>query len=65
MNTTDLPAALDLPAAAKLLGVGRTLAYELVRNGEWPTPVFRVGKLIRVPTRPLLDLLDGNVGPAN
>jgi len=64
MTSSDLPAVLDLPAAARLLGVGRTLAYELVRNGEWPTPIIRIGKLIRVPTRPLLDLLEGNVGPA-
>jgi len=53
----NLPAVLDVPAAADLLGVGRTLAYELVRTGRWPTPVIRVGRLIKVPTKPLLDLL--------
>jgi excisionase family DNA binding protein len=64
MGSSDLPAVLDLPAAARLLGIGRTTAYELVRNGEWPTPIIRLGKQIKVPTRPLLDLLDGHVGPA-
>jgi excisionase family DNA binding protein len=50
-------AVLDLPEAARLLGVGRTLAYQLVRDGQWPTPVVRVGRLIKIPTRPLLDFL--------
>ncbi len=53
----QLPPVLDLPTAARLLGVGRTAAYKLVRENQWPTPVFRVGKLIRVPTAPLLELL--------
>jgi hypothetical protein len=42
--------------AASLLGIGRTLAYALVRAGHWPTPVVRVGHLIRVPTAALLAL---------
>jgi hypothetical protein len=54
-----LPATLDVITAAGLLGIGRTLAYQLVRTGGWPTPLIRLGKAIRVPTRPLLDLLDG------
>ncbi|MGH8890469.1 MAG: helix-turn-helix transcriptional regulator [Acidothermaceae bacterium] len=54
-----MPAVLDLMQAAALLGLGRTTAYRLVHDGEWPTPVFRLGRLIRVPTRPLLDLLAG------
>jgi excisionase family DNA binding protein len=53
----DLPAVIDVPTAASLLGIGRTVAYELIRTGEWPTPVFRLGKLIRIPTAPLLELL--------
>jgi len=52
-----LPAAVDLATAAGVLGVGRTCAYELVRTGAWPTPVLRVGRLIRIPTAPLLELL--------
>lgn len=52
-----LPAVVDLPTAARVLGVGRSVAYELVRAGEWPTPVIRVGKLIRVPVAPLAALL--------
>jgi excisionase family DNA binding protein len=51
------PRMLDLLQAARLLGIGRTLAYELVRTGEWPTPVIRVGRLIRIPSGPLTELL--------
>jgi hypothetical protein len=53
----DLPAVLDVPQAARLLGIGRTLAYELVRTDQWPTPVLRVGRLIKIPSRPLLELV--------
>ena len=52
-----LPPVIDLPTAARALGIGRTVAYRLVRDGEWPTPVLRLGGTIRVPTAPLLALL--------
>ena len=52
-----LPPVVDVPTAAAVLGVGRSAAYELIRCGTWPTPVLRLGKLIRVPTAPLLELL--------
>ena len=56
-DIASLPQVLDLPTAAQLLGVGRSCAYELVRRGEWPTPVLRLGKLIRIPKAPLLALI--------
>jgi excisionase family DNA binding protein len=56
-----LPAVLDLAAAAALLGVGRTTAYKLVHDGQWPTPVLRLGRLIKIPTQPLLELLAGTI----
>ena len=52
-----LPPVLDVPTAAKVLGIGRSLAYDLVRRGDWPTPVLHVGKLIKIPSAPLLALL--------
>jgi hypothetical protein len=55
-----LPALLDVPDAARVLGIGRSLAYELVRRGEWPTEVLRIGKLIKIPSAPLLRLLQGD-----
>jgi excisionase family DNA binding protein len=57
-----LPAVLDLVQAAALLGLGRTTAYRLVHDGQWPTPVLRLGRQIKIPTQPLLDLLAGR-GP--
>jgi excisionase family DNA binding protein len=50
-------AVFDLLEAARLLGVGRTLAYQSVRDGQWPTPVVRMGRLIKIPKKPLLDFL--------
>jgi hypothetical protein len=55
-----LPAVLDLVQAAALLGVGRTTAYRLVHGEQWPTPVLRLGRLIKIPTQPLLELLAGD-----
>lgn len=52
-----LPAVVDLETAARALGLGRSAAYELVRTGSWPTPVLRLGRLIKVPSAPLLELL--------
>ncbi len=34
------PVVVDLPTAARVLGLGRNTAYELVRSGAWPTPVL-------------------------
>lgn len=53
----SLPVSVDLPTAARALGVGRTAAYELVRQGTWPTPVIRLGRLILIPRAYLLGLL--------
>ncbi len=53
-----LPPVLDVPTAAKVLGIGRSLAYDLVRRGDWPTPVLRVGKLIKIPREPLIRLIE-------
>ena len=50
-------AVVDLVTAAKWLGIGRTVAYQLVRQGRWPSPVLRLGHQIKVPTGPLLELL--------
>jgi predicted DNA-binding transcriptional regulator AlpA len=46
-----------MPTAAAILGIGRTAAYKLIRLGNWPTPILRLGKLIRVPSAPLFDLV--------
>jgi excisionase family DNA binding protein len=53
-NTT---ATMSVEEAAELLGIGRTLAYRLATRNELPTPVVRIGRTLRVPTAPLLELL--------
>jgi len=53
----SVPPVVDVPTAAAMLGIGRTAAYELIRLGKWPTPVLRLGKLIRIPSAPLLELI--------
>lgn len=53
----SLPAVVDVVTAAEVLGIGRTVAYELVRTGRFPTPVLRVGRQIKIPTAFLLELL--------
>lgn len=60
MSTDDLralPPVLDVPTAGRLLGLGRSAAYELVQADRWPTPVVRLGRRLRIPTAPLLALL--------
>ena len=42
------PATLSIDEAAHILGIGRTLAYELARQGEFPG-LLRIGqKRLRV-----------------
>jgi hypothetical protein len=56
-DLTTLPPVLDVATAGRLLGLGRSAAYELVHAGTWPTPVLRLGRRWRIPTAPLLTLL--------
>jgi predicted DNA-binding transcriptional regulator AlpA len=60
-----LPPTLAVEAAGHILGCGRSLAYDLVRRGEFPCRVLRVGRLYRIPTADLLDVLGVHpAGPA-
>lgn len=64
-----LPAVVDVPTAARALGIGTTLAYELAKAGEFPCSVLRLGRLYRVPRAGLLEVLGvrpdvGETGPA-
>ena len=40
----DRDRLLSVDEAARALGIGRTLAYELIRNDRWPTAVVRIGR---------------------
>ena len=58
-----LGAATDLPTAAAIFGLGRTQAYQLAKDGLFPVPVLRIGKLYRIPIAPILALLQISDGP--
>jgi hypothetical protein len=58
-----LGAATDLVTAAAILGIGRTTAHALVRAGEFPVPVIRIGHRYRVPVAPILGLLGLDPSP--
>lgn len=45
---------MDVEPAARLCGIGRSHAYDLVRRGEFIVPVVRFGRRVKVPTRALL-----------
>jgi hypothetical protein len=53
----SLPPVVDLMTAARLLGIGRTKAYELVRSDRWPTRVLHLDRRYRIPRADLLALL--------
>jgi hypothetical protein len=53
----QLGATTDVETAALILGIGRTLAYELVRADEFPVRLIRIRRRIRVPVADLLALL--------
>ena len=54
--TTGERLLLTVEEAARRLGIGRSLAWRLVRSGELPS--VRLGRLVRVPERKLQAWLD-------
>lgn len=52
-----LPAVVDLMTAARALGIGRTKAYRLAHDGQFPVRLIRPGLSYHVPTADLLKVL--------
>jgi hypothetical protein len=50
--------------ASSRLGIGRTLGYQLAREGRFPCPVIRAGRRLLVPTAALERVLAGNSAEA-
>ena len=48
------PFTMTVEEAARRLGIGRTLAYDLARRDRLPVPVLRLGRRLVVP-RPALE----------
>ncbi|OLZ53073.1 hypothetical protein BS329_09550 [Amycolatopsis coloradensis] len=53
----SLGVTTDLMTAARVLGVGRTTAYRLAREGTFPVPLKRVGRNYRVVVARLAEFL--------
>lgn len=51
---------LTVDEAAELLGISRSLAYELVRIGELPS--LRLGRRILIPRRAFYELVEEPLG---
>lgn len=52
-----LAVTTDIQTAARALGIGRSLAYEMAAAGEFPVRIFKVGVQYRVVTESLLEFL--------
>ena len=48
--------------AFRVLGIDRATGYKAIREGTFPVPVLRIGRIIRVPTFALLQVLQVKVG---
>ncbi len=64
MEVIMLPIPQDRPVisadeAFALLGIDRTTGYRAIKEGTFPVPCIRVGRLLKVPTAPLVRMLSG------
>ena len=50
---------LSAEEAFAILGIERKTGYRAIKDGSFPVPVIRVGRLIRIPTAALLRLVTG------
>ena len=52
----------DMETAASILGIGRTLAFELAKKNEFPVRLLRFGRRVLVPVGDLLTYLGAPPG---
>jgi excisionase family DNA binding protein len=57
LNPLDGP-ILTAEEAFALLRIDRSTGYKSIKDGTFPLPVVRIGRVIRIPTAPLLRFLD-------
>ena len=60
-NTEDR-LTYDVAQAAKVLGISRNLAYDMVKDGT--LPVVKLGKRLLVPKKALEQMLEGSHVPS-
>jgi hypothetical protein len=56
-SVRQLGLTTDVATAGAILGIGRSKAYELAKNGQFAVTILRVGRRYLVPTNALLTLL--------
>lgn len=59
MRLPDNQAFVNVETAAQFLGLGRSLAYDLARQGQFPVPVVKAGRRYLVPVAALRRLAEG------
>ncbi|WP_199712684.1 helix-turn-helix domain-containing protein [Galactobacter caseinivorans] len=52
----------SVPAACEGMGISRATGYRLVRSGDFPVRVLKIGKQLRVSITDLNRYLDGGAG---
>ena len=57
LSLDDLPVTLRVEELMPILGIGRNIAYELVRSGRLRS--IRVGRQVRIPKNALIEFLEG------
>lgn len=48
------PATVDVPTAGTVFGLSRSHSYELIKRGEFPAKVVRIGSRYRVLTESVI-----------
>lgn len=54
---------ITVDEAARRLGISRSLAYKLVREGNFPSPVIKLGRVVRIPLRGFEQMLYDRQNP--
>jgi hypothetical protein len=52
-----LPPLVNVETAGRVLGIGKSKAYALLRDEQFPVRVVTLGKVVKVPTAGLWDIL--------
>ncbi|MCY9785225.1 helix-turn-helix domain-containing protein [Nocardiopsis sp. EMB25] len=61
-EVASLSVVLDPGTAGRMLGIGRTTTYTLLRQGAFPVPAHRTGRTWVIPTAGVLAYLGLPVG---
>lgn len=56
----SLPVTVDVPTAGRAFSIGRDLSYRLAAEGQFPVPVLRIGRHLRVTRAALFTALGVN-----